>query len=97
WRGSAQYRAGDYGAAAQSFAGLDGADADYNRGNALARAGKLQEAIAAYDEALAQDPALEDAAANKALLEQLLRQQQSGNAGGQGQPQDQDQDQQQDS
>lgn len=93
WRGSAQYRAGDYTAAAQSFGGLDSADADYNRGNALARSGKLQEAIAAYDEALAQNPALEDAAANKALLEQLLQQQQ--NAGGQGQNQQQNQGQNQ--
>jgi Ca-activated chloride channel family protein len=76
WRGAAQYRAGDFEAAAQTLQGQGSFDADYNRGNALARAGHLQEAIAAYDAALQKSPDAEDAKANRALVENLLRQQQ---------------------
>ena len=75
WRGSALYRAGNYAAAAQAFAQRDSADAHYNRGNALARAGKLDEAIDAYQQALDWNPDMADAKANKALLEQLKQQQ----------------------
>ncbi|WP_372879202.1 vWA domain-containing protein [Spongiibacter marinus] len=82
WRGSAHYRAGNYAAAADAFAERDSADAHYNRGNALAKAGKLDEALKAYDQALQRQPDMTDAKANKALLEQLTEQQQQG--GGQG-------------
>lgn len=77
WRGSAAYRAGDYAAATESFARAEGADATYNRGNALAKAGKYEEAIAAYEQALAADPAMADAKANKQVIEDWLRRQQS--------------------
>jgi len=87
WRASAQYRAGDYAAAAESYAQLSGSDAAYNRGNALAKAGKLDEAIAAFEEALAQDPDMSDAQRNKAIVEDLKKQQE--------QQQDQSQDQSQ--
>ncbi|MET0377925.1 MAG: VWA domain-containing protein [Spongiibacteraceae bacterium] len=82
WRASAHYRAGDYEKSAQNFHTLQGADgktsadADYNRGNALARAGQLQQAIAAYDEALKKNPALSDAKDNRTLVEEILKQQQ---------------------
>jgi Ca-activated chloride channel family protein len=82
WRGSAHYRAGNYAAAADAFAERDSADAHYNRGNALAKAGKLDEALKAYDQALQRQPDMADAKANKALVEQLTEQQQQ--AGGQG-------------
>lgn len=82
WRGSAHYRAGNYAAAADAFAERDSADAHYNRGNALAKVGKLDEALKAYDQALQRQPDMADAKANKALLEQLTEQQQQG--GGQG-------------
>ena len=75
-RGTANYRLGDYGAAAEAFARVDDAEQHYNRGNALARAGQLQQAIAAYDEALAKEPDMADARYNKAQVERLLRQQQ---------------------
>lgn len=79
-RGTAAYRAGDYAAAADDFAaadtGKDSADAQYNRGNALARQGKFQEAIAAYDEALKRAPAMDDAQANKKTIEDYLKRQQ---------------------
>ena len=75
WRATANYEAGDYAAAAEGFSGGD-ADNRYNRGNALARAGRLQEALAAYDEALARQPGHEDARFNRELIEKLLQSQQ---------------------
>jgi Ca-activated chloride channel family protein len=75
-RGTASYRLGDYQAAAEDFAAVDQADAHYNRGNALAKAGRLEEAVSAYERALAQEPGMEDAAYNKALIEDYLKKQQ---------------------
>ena len=74
WRATARYQAGDYAAAVEGFTGKD-ADGRYNRGNALARAGRLQEALAAYDQALQQQPDHADARFNRALIEKLLREQ----------------------
>lgn len=73
--GEAWYRSGDYQRAADSWTIGDQATAHYNRGNALALAGELDSAIAAYDEALARNPDMEDALFNKALVEQLKEQQ----------------------
>lgn len=72
--GSAAYKRGDYRQALEQFDRLDGADAAYNRGNALARMGQYREAIQAYDEALGQHPDMEDAIFNKAAVEELLKQ-----------------------
>jgi len=72
WKGTALYAAGRWSEAANLFAG-DGANA-YNLGNALARGGRIEDAIAAYDRALAADPGDEDAAFNKALLTTALLQ-----------------------
>ncbi len=74
WRAAALYRAGKYQAAADLLAGIDTANAHYNRGNALARAGKLREALQEYDRALNRDPALADAQANRELVRKLLEQ-----------------------
>ncbi|MGE0485900.1 MAG: VWA domain-containing protein [Gammaproteobacteria bacterium] len=76
WRGAARYRAGDYAAAAADLAEDDSARGHYNRGNALARLGRYDEAIAAYDRALELTPGDDDAAHNKELVEKLLEQQQ---------------------
>jgi Ca-activated chloride channel family protein len=76
-RGSAKYRQGDYKQAAASFSKAPGADAAYNMGNSLARLGEYRKAIEAYDKALEQQPGMEDAAANKAAVEALLKQQQA--------------------
>ena len=75
WRGSAAYKAGDYETAINQFVDFDDADSHYNRGNALAHSGDLDAAIEAYDQALALNPEMEDAQANKELLEQLKQQQ----------------------
>ena len=74
WRGAAQYRAGAYEAAVETFSMHDDALAHFNRGNALARLERFDEAIAAYDQALRREPSHKDAAYNKALTEALLRQ-----------------------
>ena len=74
WRATAQYRAGEFADAAQQFSGT-GANAHYNRGNALAKAGKLDEALAAYDAALAQRPDFAEAQANRDAVEKYRQQQ----------------------
>lgn len=76
WRAAAQYRAGNFAKAAELLAAPETADDHYNRGNALARAGKLPDALAAYEAALALNPADEDARFNRGLVEQLMEQQQ---------------------
>jgi len=71
-RGAAHYRQGDYAAALADFEQGQGAQASYNRGNALARLGRYQEAHAAYEDALAAQPDMQDAVANKKAVEDLL-------------------------
>jgi Ca-activated chloride channel homolog len=83
-KGYAESRAGDYAKAAQALAPLHDTDSLYNRGNALAHTGKLDEALAAYDAALAQSPGNRDIARNRELVQQAIRQQQGGGQGKQG-------------
>ena len=72
----AQLKAGDDRAAADRYAGLDAPEAAYNRGNALVRAGSLQQALQAYDEALARNPGDRDAQHNRELVAKALQAQQ---------------------
>ena len=76
WRAAAQYKAGQYQEAAETLKDTKTADGHYNRGNALAKAGQLQEAINAYQEALKLDPQHADAKYNKELVEKQLQEQQ---------------------
>ena len=76
WRGSAAYRNGKFDEATQAFAQGQNADAAYNQGNALAKAGKYEDAVAAYDTALQRQPDHADAKANRNAVEQFLKQQQ---------------------
>jgi Ca-activated chloride channel homolog len=85
WRGAAAYRAGDYAAAAQALQQASGGDAAYNLGNTLARQGRYQQAIEAYDHALKLDLGNADAKANRKAVEDWLHRQQ------QQQPSDQNQ------
>ncbi len=73
--GEAWYRAGEYQRAEQAWAQRPTADTHYNRGNAFARAGDFDNAIAAYDAALELNPEMEDALFNRALVEELKEQQ----------------------
>lgn len=84
WKGISHYRAGNFEAAADIFAGQTDADSQYNLGNALARQQKFDAAIAAYEKSLQQNPDNEDAKFNldlvKRLKEQQEQQQNSQNA-----------------
>lgn len=73
-RGVEAYRSGDYKAAMSHWADLPGADAAYNRGNALARQGRYDEAIAEYDRALRQRPGMADAIENRRVADAARRQ-----------------------
>ncbi|BCG66002.1 MAG: Ca-activated chloride channel homolog [Methyloprofundus sp.] len=86
WQAAAQYKAGMQ-VAEEDMLPATTDTGFYNQANVLAKAGKLQEAIAAYDEALALNPNNEDAQYNKELVEKALEQQKQ---------QQQDQDKQQD-
>ncbi|RDH81595.1 MAG: hypothetical protein DIZ80_16110 [endosymbiont of Galathealinum brachiosum] len=68
WKSAAQYKAGEYQQSADLLKNIDTADANYNRGNALAKTGNLQAAIKAYDRTLEIDSQHEDAKFNKQLL-----------------------------
>ena len=71
WRGVARYRYGAYADAEKLFRLQSDANGQYNTGNALAHEGRFDDAIAAYDRALALNPNDADARFNKALLENL--------------------------
>ncbi|GAB2613785.1 VWA domain-containing protein [Novilysobacter erysipheiresistens] len=83
------YREGDFARAAQLYGALESADSLYNRGNALAKAGRYAEAIDAYEQALDQRPGMQDAIANKQAVEAAMkRKPPPGKQQGQQQPQD---------
>jgi Ca-activated chloride channel family protein len=79
WKASSLYKAGDYQGALDIWQQFDDAQSLYNQGNALAQLQQLDQAIAAYDAALKKQPDLEDAKANKAILEKLNQDQQNKN------------------
>ena len=76
WRAAAAYQAGDYAAALKNLEDMQNPTASYNRGNTLARLGDYQQAIDAYDQALAGNPDNADARHNRELVQRLLQQQQ---------------------
>ena len=90
WRAAAQYRAGDFAASASSLENIETAEAHYNRGNALARAGAIPEAINAYDLALELESEHEDAIFNRDLLLQQQPQESPNQEGQQGENSEQD-------
>lgn len=101
WKALSAYRMGSYSAAQNLIDQLPQqkltADDYYNQGNALALNGDYEQAIAAYDKAIQQEPNHEDAQYNKELIEQLKRQkekeqqQQNKNKEGDSKQQNQDQ------
>lgn len=94
WKGNAAYKAEDYAAAEQSYRQLDNADALYNLGNSLAQQQKYQDAIDAYQQALAKDPNLAKAQQNIEAVKKALEQQEQQQQQGEGEQKDKQQGQQ---
>ena len=97
WKASAAYRGGDFEEAASLFESASAtvtADSHYNRGNALAKAGKLEEAIKSYDQALALQADHEDAKFNLDLLKKMQQEQQKNQQNQQDQSDQKNKDQQ---
>jgi Ca-activated chloride channel family protein len=75
WKAAAQYKVGNYEKVLETLKNGH-QNAHYNQGNALAQSGKLEEAVKAYEKALAENPSDEDAKYNKDLVEKELKKQQ---------------------
>ena len=95
WRAASAYKAGDYETAAELYQQAEGLDSIYNRANALAKLGELNQALEEYQKVLDIDPSYTDAAKNKQIIEDLLDQQKKQQEQQQDQQQQQNQDNQQ--
>jgi Ca-activated chloride channel family protein len=76
WKAAAQYKAGDFDKATEQF---QQSNNFYNQGNALAKKGQLKEALAAYEQAVKENPYDSDAKFNKEVIEKELEKQQQKN------------------
>ncbi len=74
WKATAAFRKKDYQKATELF-NNGSADGLYNKGNALAAGGKLEEALKAYNDSLAIKPDDEDTLYNKKQVEEALKKQ----------------------
>lgn len=77
WKASALYRQGKYAEAAKYYQTGKDVDALYNRGNALAKSGKIEDAIKIYEEVIKQNPEHKDAKFNLDYLKNQQNKQQS--------------------
>jgi Ca-activated chloride channel family protein len=75
WKAAAHYKAGEYDKALESLKSSKSESSAYNLGNALAKAGQLEEAVKAYEKALAVNPDNADAKYNKEVVEKELEKQ----------------------
>ena len=75
WHAASLYRIGGYRRAAELFAQDTSAQGQYNLANSLALAGQLEDALDAYDRALALQADFPQAQQNRDLVQQLLEQQ----------------------
>lgn len=72
WKGVAFYSAQRWSEAADAFRASGAPGSAYNLGNALAQARLYADALAAYDQALAESPDDDDARNNRAIIAALL-------------------------
>ena len=75
WRATAEYKAGDFSASAQSFMSENSENGLYNYANSLAKLGKLPDAIEVYDKVIDMQPDAADAIYNRDLIKNLLEEQ----------------------
>lgn len=73
WKAAAHYKNKNWQEALKEYQKIDTADGYYNRGNTLAKLNRFEEAIQAYDQALALQKEHEDARHNKKLIMDLLK------------------------
>lgn len=74
WQAAATYKAGDIENARAQFEQLQNY---YNLGNTFAKKGQLKEALAAYEQAVKENPYDDDAKFNKDIIEKELKKQQT--------------------
>lgn len=82
WKAAAQYRNNDFEGVLNTLDGINTAYAHYNRGNAFFNLGQFDNAIKAYDEALALNPDFDDALYNKTIGEQAKKRKEQQNQQG---------------
>jgi len=92
WRGISKSKQGDFNAAAEEFGQGLNAEDFYNKGNAQALGGKIDQALASYQQSLKLNPNNPDAEANIELLKKLKQQQKDKNDQAKQQDQGQDSD-----
>ena len=100
WKAAAQHKAGQFEQAIETLQDDQSATGLYNKGNALAQSGQLQEAIDTYEKSLEINPNSEDAKYNKEQVEKELekqKQQQQGDNNQQSEQDDKEKDEQGDS
>ncbi len=74
WKAASYYRQGNYAEALRYYTSNNSVEGLYNQGNALAKSGKIKEAIAKYEEVLKIQPQHEDAKFNLEYLKQQQNQ-----------------------
>jgi len=75
WKAAAEYRSGDFEKSLQTLEAAKDMESVYNKGNALARMGKFEEAVAAYEQVLGVFPDHEDAEYNLDLIKKEMEKQ----------------------
>ncbi len=75
WKASAFYRDRNYEAAAKTLENTESSDGLYNKGNALAKLGKYEDAIQAYEKSLEINKNNDDAKYNIKQVKQALKEQ----------------------
>ena len=75
WKGLSHFRSGNHENALEEWKEIDSPRSLFNQGNALAKLGKLDQAIDNYDQVLEREPEHSDARFNRDLLKKLLEEQ----------------------
>ena len=75
WKGLSHFRSGNLENALEEWKEIDSPRSFFNQGNALAKLGKLDQAIDRYDQVLEREPEHSDARFNRDLLMKLLEEQ----------------------